>query len=267
MIAYIVPISVFLILGVAAGAILTFASRVFHVETDDRVEKIMEELPGINCGACGFSGCEGYAKALVEGKAAVNLCKPGGAKTTAAVGDVLGISAENSVRETAFVHCNGNCDATGVKYEYSGAQTCAAVERYYNGRGVCKYSCSGYGDCARVCDSDAIEIVNGVAVINPAKCTACTRCVKECPNNLISLRTIEERVQVVCSSKDNGKTTKAACKNGCIACRICEKKCPEGAITVNDNHASVDGKKCTGCGICIAACPTKCIHMLAVCGS
>ncbi|MFQ9440834.1 MAG: 4Fe-4S binding protein [Acutalibacteraceae bacterium] len=36
-------------------------------------------------------------------------------------------------------------------------------------------------------------MVNGVAVVNPEKCTVCTMCVKECPKNLIRLVTLKSR--------------------------------------------------------------------------
>ncbi|MBQ2426240.1 MAG: Ig-like domain-containing protein, partial [Lachnospiraceae bacterium] len=38
--------------------------KLLYVKTDETVEKITGVLPGANCGGCGFSGCEGYAKAF-----------------------------------------------------------------------------------------------------------------------------------------------------------------------------------------------------------
>ena len=48
----------FLLIGGAAGALLTVAGKLFYVKTDETVEKIIEALPGANCGGCGFAGCE-----------------------------------------------------------------------------------------------------------------------------------------------------------------------------------------------------------------
>ncbi len=48
--------------------ISAFASKVFPVTVDERIEKIIKVLPGANC-ACGQPGCSGYATAIVnEGK-------------------------------------------------------------------------------------------------------------------------------------------------------------------------------------------------------
>ena len=50
--------------GLIAGLGLAIASAVMAVPKDEKAETIQEMLPGANCGACGFSGCSGYAAAL-----------------------------------------------------------------------------------------------------------------------------------------------------------------------------------------------------------
>jgi ferredoxin len=60
-------------------------------------------------------------------------------------------------------------------------------------------------------------------------------------------------------SKDMGKDVNQYCSIGCIACHICEKNCPAGAITVENNVASIDQEKCTHCGTCVTKCPKKAI--------
>jgi len=37
--------------------------------------EILEELPGLDCGDCGFESCEGMAQAIVEGKAKLKDCR------------------------------------------------------------------------------------------------------------------------------------------------------------------------------------------------
>ncbi|NMA07648.1 MAG: hypothetical protein GX929_00860, partial [Clostridiales bacterium] len=61
-------------LGLVLGALLAVASKVFAVKTDRRVEKIIEVLPGANCGGCGFAGCGAFAGAVVSGAASPSGC-------------------------------------------------------------------------------------------------------------------------------------------------------------------------------------------------
>ena len=44
---------------------------------DERITRLMEMLPGYDCGACGHGGCGAYARALVKDGAEMTLCKPG----------------------------------------------------------------------------------------------------------------------------------------------------------------------------------------------
>ena len=65
-------------LGILLGLGLAFASKIFHVEVDTRVEDITAMLPHANCGACGYPGCAGYAEAIVSEVAeSLHQCKPG----------------------------------------------------------------------------------------------------------------------------------------------------------------------------------------------
>lgn len=262
----VISVLFFLIIGAVAGALLTVAGKIFFVKTDETVEKITEALPGANCGGCGFAGCEAYAQAIASGAAKPNLCSPGGLEVNKKISGILGVEVEESEPMVAYVHCNGCNGATEDKYVYVGTKQCVAAEKFYNGKGNCSYGCTGFGDCVRVCENDAIKIVNGVAVIDPHKCFACGKCVKVCPNHLISLKKKSSVVAVRCSSQDIGKVTRTVCKNGCIGCGICVKKCPEQAVTINGNHAEIDYNKCVSCGICAQSCPVKCIEILAKCG-
>lgn len=256
---YIIPIIVFAVLGILAGVLLTVASKVFAVKVDERIEKISDALPQANCGACGYAGCADYANAIVKDNAPTNLCKPGGADTVNALSAIMGTDAEVTEREVAVLHCNGNCNATSKKFDFSGVESCAAAKRFYGGDGLCAYGCIGLGDCTKVCDEKGITIKDGIAHFDTESCISCGKCVKVCPNSIISLKPVSNPVTVKCSSKDNGKLTKLSCKNGCIGCKICEKKCPHDAIHVVDFHAVIDYDKCTGCGECANACPVKVI--------
>ena len=54
------------IIGIICAAVLVVASKLMAVKEDEKFPAIRECLPGANCGACGFAGCDGYAKALAE---------------------------------------------------------------------------------------------------------------------------------------------------------------------------------------------------------
>lgn len=258
---YIVPALVFAAIGLLAGVLLTVCSKVFEVKTDERIDKINEALPQINCGSCGYSGCTAYAEAVVRHGVATNLCNPGGKETSAKIAELLGVAAMETVPKIAVVCCSGDCNARSAdKFEFDGIQSCKAAKRFYNGHSACAYGCLGYGDCVTVCAHDAVSIVDGVAKIDRSKCSGCGLCAKACPNQLILVHDITNHVDVLCSSQDIGKNTRAACKNGCIGCKKCEKVCEFGAITVENNLAHIDYSKCTSCGKCMEGCPTHAIQ-------
>jgi len=71
------PAIVLAVTGAIFGVLISIASIVFAVEKDDRVETVKGMLPNYNCGACGYPGCEGFAKAIVYDKADLTRCKPG----------------------------------------------------------------------------------------------------------------------------------------------------------------------------------------------
>ena len=259
---YILPILIFILLGLFAGLLLAVAQKVFAVKTDERVEQVREALPGINCGVCGFSGCDNYAAAIVNDDAPIGRCTPGADKSASEISAIMGKDAVNVDRKTAFVKCGGCDGLTSRKYDYSGTQTCAACNAFYGGDGECRYSCLGYGDCARVCEFDAISVQNGIAVIDNSLCTGCMMCVSACPKALIDQKKKDGAVIVRCNSADTGKETRTVCQVGCIVCRMCVKACEFDAISIKNNHAVINYDKCTNCGKCAEKCPTHCIVSL-----
>ena len=143
--------------------------------------------------------------------------------------------------------------------EYEGVPTCQAVSMMYAGDSACAYGCLGYGDCAAACPEHAISICNGLATVNDALCVGCGICAKACPKGVIAIVPADQSHHVLCVNKDKGAQTRLVCKTGCIGCMKCQKTCEFGAITVTDNHASIDYSKCTGCGKCAGVCPVKAI--------
>lgn len=247
-------------LGVVFGAGLGIAGEVFKVEEDPKITQILEVLPGANCGGCGFPGCGGLASAIAAGNAPVNGCPVGGAAVAEKVGAIMGVEASASVPIAAFVKCGGTCEKAKEKYEYFGIDDCnMAVQLASGGAKSCSYGCLGLGSCKKACAFDAIEIQDGIAVIDKDKCVACGKCVSACPKHIIELLPAKNKVKVQCSSKDIGKNVMQVCSVGCIACKICEKNCPFDAIHVIDNLAVIDYDKCKACGICANKCPKNVI--------
>lgn len=259
----VIPIGIFAAIGALAGVLLTAASKVFAVETDERIDQIAEALPQANCGACGFSGCADYADAIVSRGADCGLCRPGGEKAAKAISEIMGVEVNIGEPQVAFVRCGGNCTITPHKYEFNGTQSCAACNVFYNGSKLCTSGCLGYGDCIKVCPQGAINIVDRVAKVDKTKCIGCGLCAKACPNDLIVIRRIGQKTDVYCSSKEVAKMTRSKCPEGCIGCKLCEKNCPQGAITVQDNHTVIDYEKCTDCGKCAEVCRVHAVKNIA----
>ena len=97
-----ITVLVFAVLGGALGMLLAFASRLFEVKTDPRVPKILDCLPGANCGGCGYSGCAALAEAIVTGDAKPSACTVGGAETAQRIGAVIGVEVGSVEKKRVY---------------------------------------------------------------------------------------------------------------------------------------------------------------------
>lgn len=249
-------------LGLIFGLGLGVASKKFAVEVNPLIPEVRDALPGANCGGCGYPGCDGFAKAVVEGLAKSDGCPVGGNETAAKVATLLGEEVSTSTKKVAYIACSGSADVAKNKYEYKGIHDCH-VAAFMTGSGnkACKYGCLGLGSCEKVCAFGAISIENGIAVIKENLCVACSKCVANCPKGLIEIVSMDKRVRVGCHSLDKGKNVKQACSVGCIGCRICVKTCQFDAINVTDNVAYINYDACTQCGECVEKCPVNAINI------
>ena len=260
--AFIIPIAAAVAIALIAALLLSLAAKFMAVPVNETQAAIRAELPGANCGACGFAGCDDYAAALAEGgDVKTNLCVPGADAVAAAIAAILGQDAEDVIEQVANVRCSGLCDVTKPEMDYQGLKTCAAAKGLFGGPGSCKYGCIGFGDCERVCPYGAIQVCNGLAKVDREKCVGCGMCARTCPQHIIDIIPDVKRVYVACSSADKGAVTNKLCSAGCIGCKLCEKACKFEAIHVENNHAVIDIDKCKTCGLCAKACPKKVIKM------
>ena len=244
-------------IGCICAILLSFAAKVMKVSVDKNYQIIRDVLPGANCGACGYSGCDDYALALSEKREdAINLCVPGGTGAVEQLTVILDKEIQNIVESAAFVRCGGDCDATSAKMIYDGVRTCKGAKLFFGGTGACSFSCLGYGDCAAVCPQEAIYIKKDIAHVNQRKCIGCAMCVGECPNGLITIIPKAAHVFVACSNPLKGSVVRKICDSGCIGCKKCEAGCPQNAIKVEKSLASVDCSLCNNCGNCVKVCPT-----------
>lgn len=250
--------------GLILGIILAIFSKIMSVPVDEKEKNIREALPSINCGACGYSGCDGYAAALASGdEQKVSLCKPGGQAVAEKIGALLGIESGEIEKTTAMVFCQGNCQNTTKKANYTGIGTCQMAKLVAGGDNTCGYGCLGYGDCTKVCDYDAIHVIDGVAFVDSSKCTSCMKCINTCPQHIIELVPLGKAHSIVfCHNEDRAPIANKVCKASCIACGLCVRNCPENCIEIKNNRAVIDYARCTNCGACHQVCPHQCILSL-----
>jgi electron transport complex protein RnfB len=74
------PIIVLTIMGIVLAVALTLANKFLQVKEDTRIGDVEALLPGVNCGACGYPGCRGFAEAIINGEVKnLSRCRPGNA--------------------------------------------------------------------------------------------------------------------------------------------------------------------------------------------
>lgn len=252
-------------LGIVAAFALYFVAQRFKVYEDPRIDAVEAELPGANCGGCGFAGCRNFAEQLVKAETLDNLyCPVGGNETMQRIAALLGKEAVSQDARVAVLRCNGASEYRPRTNIYDGAATCAIAAALYAGETGCQYGCLGYGDCVEACEFDALHMdpETGLPVVNDDNCTACGACVKACPRNLFELRKrwkLNRKIYVACMNEDKGGIARKNCSVACIGCMKCVKVCPFDAITMKNNLAFIDSDKCKLCRKCMPVCPTNSI--------
>jgi NADPH-dependent glutamate synthase beta subunit-like oxidoreductase/NAD-dependent dihydropyrimidine dehydrogenase PreA subunit len=192
-------------IGLACGLFiyLAFIKIPIKVKGMEKTEEIQEALGGLNCGACGYPGCFGFAQALTKNPDLIKeFCCPfilQDQEKLTGLGASLSCTLDPSaMMMRAVIKCAGKPD---IIFNYSGPQTCKAATQHFGGYKTCPYSCQGLGDCIKVCPVDAIyiDVERMAAVVDEAKCSGCGLCVKTCPNSIIELIPSEEDINFKCN--------------------------------------------------------------------
>lgn len=256
--------AVMLALALVMVYILGRAQQAWRTEENPMVARVEHALAGLDCGQCGYPTCNQYALAIVENGDAINKCLPGGQATMQAVAEILRIEPPEVGTHVAVVHCGASRSAKMGVADYRGEPTCGAAD-VAGGIQACAYGCLGLGDCERSCPFDAIHVIDGLAVVNHEKCTACGNCVGACPRNIITIEEFQagRMLVVACCNHDPGPAVRNLCKVGCIACRICEKACElltvKGNLSIMDYNGYEPSKHDEALAEASRKCPTGCL--------
>jgi RnfABCDGE-type electron transport complex B subunit len=254
------------VLAFILGLSLGFFKKFFSVKEDPLTSKIRGLLPGANCGACGFPGCDGYAAAIAEGRAGINSCTAGGKSVAEQLSDLVGGEADVKP-QVAMLACRGTREKSKLKGEYTGVKSCRAAKVSTGSIKNCLWGCQGFGDCVSVCKFGALSMgEDDIPKIDKKKCSGCRACAKECPQHIIwSIPGEAGAARPLCSNRNANKAMVAKnCKAGCIKCEICVKNCPEGCIEMVNGIPVVDPEKCSQCGTCVSKCPVKVMSLIYI---
>ena len=214
-------------IGLACGLFIyvAFVKIPKKVQGMEKTEEIQDLLGGLNCGACGYPGCFGFAQALTRNPELIkDFCCPfimQDEEKLTGLGVSLSCTLDPAaMRMRSVIKCAGQPD---ILYNYTGPQSCRAATQHFGGYKSCPYSCQGLGDCASVCPVGAISMDpdRKAAVVDEEKCSGCGLCVKVCPNNVIELVSLEIDINFKCNYRQlKDIPSRAKCDYGHDYCRM-----------------------------------------------
>lgn len=150
------------LMALIAGLVLSLAARSLPADSGPLIEQVNELLPQTQCAQCGFPGCRPYAAAIVEKRAAINLCPPGGETTVARLAELLAR------------------DPLPLAEPVANRQLAAVID---------ESRCIGCTHCRAACPVDAIVGAHQLMhTVIESECTGCKLCVAPCPVDCIEMR-------------------------------------------------------------------------------
>jgi Na+-translocating ferredoxin:NAD+ oxidoreductase RNF subunit RnfB len=251
-------------LGGLLALFLAIADKRLYVYEDPRISEVEELLPHSNCGACGTAGCRNFAEKVVEGKIEPASCSVNTPDQNKTIASLLGVALGDVEKRVARLACAGGKHVAKMRAKYSGLSSCRAAAVAGGGGKSCAWGCLGLGDCADVCDFNAITMdSHGLPVVDGAKCTACGDCIDICPKNLFSLQVMSHKLWMACRNESDPDTAEAACEVACTACGRCVVDGAEGLLSLQRNLAVIDYSKNESANRkAIERCPTGAIVWL-----
>lgn len=251
-------------LGGLLALFLAIADKRLYVFEDPRISQVEELLPHSNCGACGTAGCHNFAEQVVEGKIKPANCTVNTPDQNKNIAVLLGVALGDVEKRVARLACAGGKHVARMRAHYAGLSSCRAAAVAGGGGKSCAWGCLGLGDCADVCDFDAIVMdSNGLPVVDMAKCTACGDCVDICPKSLFSIQGVSHKLWMACRNESDPDTAEAACEVACTACGRCVVDAAPGLIHLKNNLAVIDYAKNNAADRkAIERCPTGAIIWL-----
>jgi RnfABCDGE-type electron transport complex B subunit len=229
-------------LGLLFATILAVAYKKLRVYEDPRIDVVEEMLPHANCGACGEPGCRAFAERLVGNELNPGKCTVSSPDGIENIARFLGIEVKEEEKRVARLLCAGGKKEAHNLAEYKGSlSTCRGEAVVTGGVKDCSWGCLGLGDCAEVCDFDAIYMNDdGLPVVIPELCTACNDCVEVCPKGLFEVMPVSQKLIVQCKSLLEGDLAESKCSVACTACGRCVADASPGLIEIKNNLAVIN---------------------------
>ena len=182
-------------MGLIFGLLLIAVDKKFAVQKDEKEEKIRNLLPGANCGACGFPGCDACAAAMAKGESAPDSCPVGGPDVEAKIREILGLAAAPAAAPAPAPAVPKPAAAPAAEVKPAAAPATSAepvakpAAKPHRVAEIDPELCVGCTMCKRNCKFEAITgEVKQKHTIDPEKCKGCGLCASKCPRKAITIK-------------------------------------------------------------------------------